>query len=187
EGVARHYLMHRPAENGPARPLLIYLHGLRPADWQNHPWAEIDAAADREGFVAVYPAALRGRWNFSGQRDERMKAGDADADDIGFIGKLIDDLVGRQIADPKRVYAFGESRGGIMSFELMCHMADRVAAAGALISGMIEAQRDACAPARAVPVFALAGTNDPVQQYDGWLLPGGRLLSVPETMEFWRV
>lgn len=187
QGIARHYLIHQPAENGAARPLLVYLHGLRPADWQNRPWAEIDAAADREGFVAIYPAALQGRWNFSGQRDEKTKAGDLDADDLGFIGKLIDDLIARQIADPKRVYAFGESRGGVMSFELMCHMAERIAAAGPLISGMIEAQRDACKPDRAVPLFALAGTNDPVQQYDGWLLPTGRLLSVPETMEFWRL
>jgi len=78
QGVPRHYLMHHPAENGSARPLLVYLHGLRPADWQNHPWAEIDTVADREGFVAVYPAALQGRWNFSGQRDEKMKVGDED-------------------------------------------------------------------------------------------------------------
>ena len=75
QGVARHYLMHRPAENGPARPLMIYLHGLRPADWQNHHWAELDRAADREGFVAIYPAALLGRWNYSGQLSEKVKAG----------------------------------------------------------------------------------------------------------------
>ena len=37
-----------------------------------------------------------------------------------------------------------------------------------------------------MPIFAVDGTNDPIQRYDGWLFPTGRLLSVPETMEFWR-
>ena len=187
QGVPRQYLMHAPADPAGPRPLLLYLHGLRPADWQNHSLAEIDAAADREGFVAVYPAALQRRWNFSGQRDEKSKAGAAYADDVGFIGKLIDDLVARRIADRRRIYAFGDSRGALMAFELMCHMPDRIAAAGPMISGMVERQRDACAPARAVPLSVLAGTDDPIQSYDGWLLPTGRLLSMPETMEFWRV
>jgi len=187
QGVARPYLMHLPQGKSGALPLVVYLHGLRSDDWHNHSWPELDATADREGFVATYPEAIKGRWNFSGQRDEKMKIGDEPADDIGFLAKLIDDLVSRGVADPKRVYAIGESRGSLMSFELMCRLADRIAAAGALISGMIAGQRDACAPSRAVPVFALAGTADPVQFYDGWLLPSGRLLSVPETMEFWRV
>jgi len=186
QGVGRHYLMHMPEAAGGARPLVIWLHGLQSANWQNDTRPEIDAAADRAGFVALYPAALQGRWNYSGQRDEKAKIVDADADDVGFIAKLMDDLVARQIADQRRVYVIGESRGGVMTFELMCHLADRIAAAAPLISGMLEGQRDACAPTRAVPIFAVDGTNDPIQFYDGWLLPTGRLLSVPETLEFWR-
>ncbi|HXG81730.1 MAG TPA: hypothetical protein VNJ05_08005 [Sphingomicrobium sp.] len=51
---------------------------------------------------------------------------------------------------------------------------------------MMEAQRDACKPARAVPLAVVAGTSDRALPYDGWVLPNGRLLSVPETMDFWR-
>ena len=51
---------------------------------------------------------------------------------------------------------------------------------------MTDHQREACRPARPVPLMVVAGTADPVQSYDGWLLPSGRLLSVPETLEFWR-
>ena len=32
----------------------------------------------------------------------------------------------------------------------------------------------------------VAGVNDPIQPYDGWLTELRRLLSIPETMEFWR-
>jgi polyhydroxybutyrate depolymerase len=187
QGVARHYLMHRATGKVGMLPLLIYLQGLRPGDWRNHTWLELDAAADREGFVAVYPEALQHRWNYTGQLSEKVKAGDAIADDVGFIAALIDQLVSQGVADPKRVYVIGESRGGLMGFELMCQLAGRIAAAGALITGMTEGQRDACAPAIAVPVFVLAGSADTMQAYDGFLAPTGRLLSVPETMEFWRV
>jgi polyhydroxybutyrate depolymerase len=186
QNLARHYLMHRPAGDAPGQPLLIYLHGQRPAGWQNHTQADFDAVADREGLVVVYPEALEHRWSYTGQLGAPGRAGEQIADDVGFIGKLIDDLVARRIADAKRVYAIGESRGGLMTFELMCHLADRIAAAGPLITGMTEDQRAACKPARAVPIFAVDGTNDPIQRYDGWLFPTGRLLSVPETMEFWR-
>ena len=36
-------------------------------------------------------------------------------DDVGFISKLIDDLVDRKIADPARIYVIGDSRGGLMN------------------------------------------------------------------------
>jgi poly(3-hydroxybutyrate) depolymerase len=35
--------------------------------------------------------------------------------------------------------------------------------------------------------MVVAGTMDRVQPYDGWLFPRGRLLSVAETLEYWRV
>ena len=41
-------------------------------------------------------------------------------------------------------------------------------------------------PVRPVPIMLLAGTADHVQEYEGWLYTNGRLLSVPETMEYWR-
>ena len=37
-----------------------------------------------------------------------------------------------------------------------------------------------------MPIFAVDGTNDLIERYDGWLFPTGRVLSVPETMDFWR-
>jgi polyhydroxybutyrate depolymerase len=35
--------------------------------------------------------------------------------------------------------------------------------------------------------MVVAGTNDQAQPHDGWLFPRGRLLSVAETLEYWRV
>jgi polyhydroxybutyrate depolymerase len=75
-----------------------------------------------------------------------------------------------------------------MVWTLACQRPERFAAAAPLSSAMRESQLAACSPARPVPIVAMAGTADPVQRYDGWLGPPPlpRLLSVPETMEFWR-
>ena len=75
---------------------------------QNHTRSELDAAADREGFVVAYPAALEGRWNYTGQLSDETGAGDQIADDVGFIGKLIDRLSAEKATDANRVYAIGE-------------------------------------------------------------------------------
>jgi polyhydroxybutyrate depolymerase len=187
QGTARHYLMHRPSRGkNTALPAVIYLHGLRPADWKNHTQVEIDTAADREGFVAVYPEAIGHRWSYSGVPDEAVQVHGKAADDVGFISNLLDELVGRKIADPTRIYVIGDSRGGLMTFEIMCRLADRIAAGGPLITGMTESQREACKPSVAVPILVVAGVKDPIQPYDGWLTEIRRLLSIPETMEFWR-
>jgi polyhydroxybutyrate depolymerase len=154
QGIARHYLAHRPSNNEDLpRPLVIYLHGLRPAGWKNHTQAEIDTAADRGDFVAVYPEAVDHRWNYAGPTEEPIQMRGKAVDDIGFISKLIDELVGRKLADPARIYVLGDSRGGLMTFEVMCRLSDKIAAAGPLITGMTDRQRDGCKPVRPVPIF----------------------------------
>jgi polyhydroxybutyrate depolymerase len=188
QGVVRHTLIHAPS---PARdgklPLLIYLHGVRPANWKNHTQGEIDTLADRDGVLAAYPEAIGFRWNYADPLKEPQKAGDAIADDVGFIDKLIRKLVDERSADSSRIYVLGDSRGGLMTFTLMCRLADKIAAAGPLITGMTSTQIAACNPKRAVPLMTVAGSSDFYQPYDGFLGKEERLLSVPETIEFWRV
>ena len=50
-----------------------------------------------------------------------------------------------------------------------------------------EAHRDTCAATVPIPLLVIAGTNDRSVPYDGWLFPTGRGLSVPETMEHFRL
>lgn len=51
--------------------------------------------------------------------------GNEPVDDVGFIRQMIDDLIARKIADPKRIYVTGMSRGGLMSFTVACALAHR--------------------------------------------------------------
>jgi polyhydroxybutyrate depolymerase len=187
QGVERTVELYQPpATPGPA-PLVIALHGFNQPVAGVRSWLNLDATADREKFVVAYPAAINLAWSYGRPINQPMpKAGGETVDDLGFIDALIDHLVKNKIADSARIYVVGASRGGLMAFTLACARADRIAAAAALITGMTEYQREDCRPTRAVPIMAIAGTADRVQSFGGAQGLVGRLLSVPESMNFWR-
>jgi polyhydroxybutyrate depolymerase len=187
QGVERTAILHQAAGAIGPRPLVIALQGLGQSMDGLRETLKLDPIADREGFSALYPDAIEHKWSYGRPIIQPMPTiGGETVDDAGFLRLLIDDLVARKIADPARVYVTGMPRGGLMAFTAACALADKVAAAAALITGMTEPQREDCRPSRPVPIMALAGTGDWTQAYDGWLAEMGRLLSVPETMEFWR-
>ena len=187
QGAQRTAVLHQPAGGAGPRPLVIALHGLNGTGENFRNWSGFDALADREGFVTVYPDAIEKRWSYGRPIIAPMPAlAGEPVDDTGFIRVLIDDLIARKIADPARIYVAGASRGGLLAYTIACALADRIAAAAALITGMTEWQREDCRPARPVPIMVIAGTNDTTQPYAGMRFAIGRLLSVPETMEYWR-
>jgi polyhydroxybutyrate depolymerase len=187
QGVARAAVLYQAAGAIGPRPLVIALQGLGQSVDGLRETLKLDPVADREGFSVLYPDAIERKWSYGRPIVQPMPTvGGETVDDTGFLRLLIDDLVARRIADPARVYVTGMSRGGLMAFTAASALADKVAAAAALITGMTDPQREDCRPSRPIPIMALAGTGDWTQAYDGWLGGMGRLLSVPETMEFWR-
>ena len=107
-------------------------------------------------------------------------------DDTGFILALDEQLATQGMIDRTRVFVAGASNGGLMAWTLACAAADRFAAVAPLITAMIERQVELCHPQRLVPLIVIAGTDDWTQAYDGGMAPEFRLMSVPETLEFWR-
>lgn len=198
QGVERSAVLLQPggASEGPL-PLIVALHGQGGSGENFSGWKLFEPLAERERFVTLYPSAIDGRWSYGRPVIQPMpkvgsekiggeNAGGETVDDLGFLRLLIDDLVGRKIADPARVYVAGVSRGGLMAFTAACALADRVAAVAALITPMTLYQREDCKPARPVPIMVIAGTHDTSNPYDGAMWPLGRLTSIPETMDFWR-
>lgn len=79
------------------------------------------------------------------------------ADDVAFIGKLLDDLATVVKVDEKRVYAYGMSNGGMMSYRLAAELSDRIAAV-APVAGTITIEESK--PKRPVPIIHFHGTKD---------------------------
>jgi len=179
QGIDRRFVLHVPRGAAPGpRPLVVVLHGSHQPPQELREWLPMEPIADREGFVVAYPDAIDGRWNYGAQPDEKI-------DDLGFIDALLERLVSDGIADPARIYVAGISRGALMTWTLLCRQPGRFAAAAALSSGMTSVHPASCTPSRLIPILAVAGTADSVQPYDG-RAGSPRLLSIPETMTFWR-
>jgi polyhydroxybutyrate depolymerase len=184
QGVDRTAILHIPkgAEGHPA-PLVVVMYGSddKAVNFQKN--SGFDAVADSRNFVTLYPEAVDGAWNI---KSRRPVINGEPVDDIGFFRTMIDDLVSRKIADGTRVYATGFSFGALMTYTLACALPDRISAIAPVASAINEAQVEDCKPGHAMPVMMVNGTDDDVQRYDGYIRSFGRLLSVPETTEYWR-
>jgi len=196
EGRTRRYLVHVPAsaQTGRALAVVLAFHGGggEPAGFKAY--AGLDAVADREGFLAVYPYG-------SGVLPRRLltwNAGECcgwamnnDVDDVGFAIAILDDLSRRARVDAGRVYATGHSNGGMMAHRLGAERADRIAAI-APVAGAYAL--DDFAPARTVAVLHVHSIDDPRALYQGGLgppFPGTDVRSshrpVEEGLERWRL
>jgi polyhydroxybutyrate depolymerase len=186
QGVERQFVLHRPANRSGPLPVVVALHGLGETVPELRRSWTMDAVADREGFAVLYPVSLSDHWSYVDIRAVPLPNGTGMVDDVGFITGLLDRLTRDGVLDPAHVYVAGVSNGGLMAFTLACQAPARFAAIAAIITGMLEEQAAVCHPSRLVPLLAMAGTDDMSQDYDGAMGPNYRLMSVPETLEFWR-
>lgn len=165
-------------------PLVLALHPLATNAAIMVRLCGLNATADRDGFVVAYPDGTgRGTfrsWNAGG-------VGLPGVDDVGFLLRLLDELVTLRPIDSARVYATGMSNGGMMCHRLAAEAADRFAAV-APVSGTLAVAR--VEPKRPVSIVHFHGTADTIVPFDG---PGPgtprfvRFESVPETIRRWVV
>jgi polyhydroxybutyrate depolymerase len=167
----RAYIVHVPAKLGPRPALVLNFHGGGGNATAHQKYARMDAVADREGFVVVYPEGtgpLEGTlqtWNAGGCCGSAVRD---NVDDVGFVRRLLDDLAKRQAYDPARVYATGLSNGAMMSYRLGAELSDRIAAI-APVAGAIAVEL--YPTARAVPVMHFHSADDPRAPIGGGLGP----------------
>jgi polyhydroxybutyrate depolymerase len=169
-GLSRSYLVHAPpqAASGPL-PVVLSLHGGGGNARQHQRSSGMDAAADRDGYIAVYP-------NGTGRTGERLLTWNAGnccgyaqargVDDVGFISRLLDDLERRAAIDPRRIYAAGHSNGGMMAHRLGEALPERIAAIASVAGAHVPA-----ATGRAMPVLHMHSEDDPRAPYRGGLGP----------------
>ncbi|MBI1256866.1 MAG: hypothetical protein GC204_05305 [Chloroflexi bacterium] len=189
-GIERHYLLYLPSNLSPSQPtpLLLVLHGgggtaqgmVRLTNGGFQP------QADANGFIVVSPDGINHHWNDG--RDPRGRS--SDADDVGFIQALIEQISSQYAVDPKRVYVTGISNGGMMAYRLACDLSGLIDGIAPVAALMPDMQGHPCAPTHPIAVFILTGTADPIVPYDGGtvgglLLERGDVASADMTLQFW--
>jgi polyhydroxybutyrate depolymerase len=212
DGLQRTYVVHVPPgyDGSQPAPLVFNLHGFGGDIASQDASTDLPAAAGERGYIVVTPqgapldmpdnapAAARNAgfdglafWNFFGSgpgevtvNGARFPLGDLGADDVAFVGTLLDTIGDEYCVDAERVFSTGMSNGAGMSTTLGCELGDRFAAIAA-VSG-VNLSGD-CPGDDPVSVLAVHGDADPIASYDGSALMGFDLgnPSVPDRMAAW--
>lgn len=170
--VNRTYLVHIPKNLDPKKPapVVLALHGAAMNGSMMVWFSGLNKTSDKAGFIVVYPSGTGTgpflTWNAGGFKGAMAQGR---ADDVAFIGALLDDLGTVVKVDPKRVYACGMSNGGMMSYRLAAELSDRIAAI-APVAGTIAI--DESHPKRPVPVIHFHGSKDSMVPYE---MPKGKM------------
>lgn len=173
DGRRRTYLVHVPpvADASPL-PVVIAFHGGGGNASGFRDYAGLDAVADRERFIVVYPNGTgllrRVLLTFNAGNNCCGWARNQQVDDVGFAAALVDDLAGRTSIDRRRVYVTGHSNGAMMAYRVAAERADLVAAVVAVAGAM---SLDDFAPSRPVPVMHVHSVDDPRALYGGGVGP----------------
>ncbi len=161
------YTPNRVLVAGKKAPVVFVLHGAMGTADQVQAYLGVNAVADREGFVAVYPQGENNRWNDGRPADLKAGKQSSNADDVSFLNGLADALAAEGVADPAKTYVVGVSNGGFLALALACSEEARFAGFGAVIASMPKAALAACKPSRAAPVVMINGTEDQLVRFDG--------------------
>ena len=191
DGLKRNYLLYIPdsLKQESDTPLVLVFHGGFGSGTRIARRVGMNAIADKEKFIVAYPDGVDRHWN-----DGRSTTASG-ADDVSFILALIDHIKEMYKIDDNRIYATGLSNGGYLTTRLACESSDVIAAFAPVISTMPVPLNVNCKPGRPVPVMMINGKDDPLVPWDGGQLSsgkrmggkGGEVISVPDTISFWRM
>ncbi len=191
-GLSRTYALYVP-QNLPTEapvPLVIALHPFASSAYAMQALTQLDAVADAEGFIVVYPNAAGMAWN-DGRDFSAIPQVGSQADDIGFLAALADHIAGQYPVDRQKIYLVGFANGAMMGYYAACHTPNVYAAIAVVGALMWQHHLDNCPPETdgATNLLIIHGTHDPNYPFDGRPPEGGngRRLGADETVNYWAV
>jgi polyhydroxybutyrate depolymerase len=167
----RNYTVHTPPGKGPF-PVVVNLHGGGSNPKIQAVQSGMNANADRNHYAVVYPCGTGGAgqytWNAGLCCGFAMQH---NVDDVGFIGRVLDDLPSHVAIDDTRIYATGMSNGAMMAYRLAVESPERFAAIGAVSTTM---GVDVHLPHPPMPIIEIHGLKDPNAPFNGGVGPNAQ-------------
>jgi len=177
DGYTRWFTVHIPPGYDPEVPipLMINLHGYTSTMFDQQEYTEMNAKADREGFIVVHPQALGEPASWHGPLPGLP--GQTDKDFFVVLMAYLQALIN---IDPARIYAAGLSNGGTMSNALGCFMSETFAGIAPVAGGHTDFTN--CNIERPLSVLVIHGTDDATIPYEG---RGNEVPPVHLWVEYW--
>ena len=163
-----------------ALPVVLNFHGFGGMALDHMTYTDMASTADEQSFLLVCPqgSLLDGypHWNNALPGPDNK----SDADDLGYLAKLIQALDDEYIIDRERIYACGFSNGGMMAYALACYLNNEIAAV-ACISGCLGDTSAMCAPVHPTATLNIHGTQDGDIPYNG----SSEVIGAQDATAFW--
>lgn len=136
-------------------PLVLDFHGWTENASHQRSISGFEALAQSEGFIVAWPHGLCSSWNAGPQCC--APASDNEIDDMGFVRKMIEQLVDIYNIDESRIYLTGLSNGCAMAQRIANEESDLITAVACMSLHLLT---EIDADYTAVPVMTIMGTND---------------------------
>lgn len=157
-----------------ALPLIVVLHGHSVTGAIQLAYTRIANLVDDENVLVLAPDGLVNEegnpfWNAT---ESCCDFYDSKVDDSAYLRGLIDDVAGVYQVDPKRIFLWGHSNGGFMSYRMACDHADVIAGIISL-AGATHLSPASCSPSEPVNILQIHGDLDSTILYDGGVICAG--------------
>lgn len=159
------YVPESVKDSGDKAPLVVCMHGRGGTAQSFLSLSDMSRVAEERGFIAIFPEAGVSQQRPNSLRNLLLWNGNyqgEDIDDVGFVLKIVEGAKQRYAVDETRVYACGQSSGGMMTSELALK-APEVFAAVSPWSAIISPDHKCVPPTEIVPpvpYMFLFGEND---------------------------
>ena len=159
------YVPESVMKSGSPAPLVLCMHGRGGTAESFLSLSGLSRVAEERNFIVVFPEACVYQQRPGSVRNTLLWNGEYEGekiDDVAFLLNVVEDVKTRRAIDEARVYACGQSSGGMMTSALAEH-APQIFAAVSPWSALVDPDHDLVLPEKidpAVPFMFLFGDRD---------------------------
>jgi polyhydroxybutyrate depolymerase len=176
-GRSRSWIVYAPPTYDPTQPtpVVVLLHGRPGNSGGMALMTGMNAVADNNNFIVIYPDGIDNEWNAQfdlSARDISLtgRRSTLPQDDVGFLETLMGDIAVDFNIDRRRLYLGGFSNGGFMTYRMACSAGATFAAFAAVSGNLYTELGEHCRRSAPTPLLIMNGTADPSVPYEGVLV-----------------
>lgn len=190
-GHYRSFRFHLPKTGGAKRQLVFVLHGSGGnGEQMMQPAAPLQALAEREGLLLVYPDGYKKYWNEC-RREATSDANKEDINEQAFFYAMLRYFGKNYRLQQPQFFVIGLSGGSHMAYKLAMTMPEQCRGISAIVANVPDTSNLDCAEARKpVAVMITNGTEDQLNPYNGgrMIMNGaswGDVRSTERSFQYW--